>query len=159
MNQTKLDEASAEGVDFGPIALLLAKFSNAVDQKRPKEVSSLFVPDGLFQPADQPIVGQAAIEAFYEARMSDERRRTRHVWSNLIVRPASEGRADFEAILTNYAFEPTISTRDLQLRVINVWGVCVGERSRQWRFETHFSERVYGAVLPLTAAPPPLNKD
>jgi polar amino acid transport system substrate-binding protein len=159
MKQAKLNEASAENIDTGPIALLLAKFSNAVDRKRPKDVSSLFVPDSVFQPADQPIVGPSAIEAFYDARMSDERRRTRHVWSNLVVHPVSEGRAEFEAILTNYAFDPMISVVDLHLRVINVWGVCAGEHPSQWRFETHFSERIYAAALPLMAAPLPLNKD
>jgi hypothetical protein len=150
---------SANGADTGPISLLLAKFSNAVDRKRPRAIASLFTTDGLFNPAGEPMQGPAAIEAFYASRLGDERRRTRHVWTNLIVSPMSDGRVRFEAILTNYAFEPTITSEAVQVRIGNVWGVCSGQDPANWQFETHYFERLYSAFMPLVAAPPPLNKE
>jgi ketosteroid isomerase-like protein len=149
---------SADGADTGPVALLLAKFSNAVDQKQPKEIASLFTPDAMFMPTGEPIQGPPAIETFYESRLGDDRRRTRHVWSNLIVRPMAKGRAHFEAVLTNYAFEPTITDGAVQVRIGNVWGVCSGNQPGEWRFETHYFERLYAAAVPLSMAPPPLTK-
>jgi hypothetical protein len=151
--------APAESADTSPLALLLARFSNGVDQKKPRVIGALFANGAVFQPADQPIVGPEAVETFYAARLTDERRRTRHVWSNLMVRPLPDGRAEFEAILTNYAFEPTVSEETLQVRVGNVWGVCTGGEPTEWRFETHFYQRVYAAAMPLTAEPLPLKKD
>lgn len=151
--------APAESADVGPLALLLARFSNGVDRKKPKAIAALFADGAVFQPADKPIVGPEAVEAFYDGRMTDERRRTRHVWSNLMVRPLPDGRAEYEAILTNYAFEPTVSEELLQVRVGNVWGVCTAGGPTDWRFETHFYERVYAAAMPLTAEPLPLKKD
>jgi hypothetical protein len=151
--------APAESANVGPLALLLARFSNAVDRKKPRAIAALFADGAVFQPVDTPIVGPEAVEAFYAARLADERRRTRHVWSNLLVRPLPGGRAEYEAVLTNYAFEPTVSEESLQVRVGNVWGVCSGAAPTDWRFETHFHERVYAAAMPLTASPLPLKKD
>jgi hypothetical protein len=71
----------------------------------------------------------------------------------------SDGRARFEAILTNYAFEPTIASDAVQVRIGNVWGVCSGRRPEEWRFETHYFERLYSAFMPLSATPSPLKKD
>jgi uncharacterized protein (TIGR02246 family) len=149
---------SVDSADTGPVALLLARFSNAVDQKRPEAIASLFTADGLFAPVGEPMQGPTAIETFYEERLGDDRRRTRHVWSNLIVRPMAEGRAHFEAVLTNYAFEPTIAADAVQVRIGNVWGVCSGEQPGDWRFETHYFERLYSAAMPLSMTPPPLEK-
>lgn len=150
---------SVDSADTGPVALLLAKFSNAVDQKQPKGIAALFTLDGLFMPAGEPMHGPLAIEAFYKSRLGDDRRRTRHVWSNLIVRPMADGRAHFEAVLTNYAFEPSITDSAVQVRIGNVWGVCSGEQPGDWRFETHYFERLYAAAMPLSMTPPPLKKD
>jgi hypothetical protein len=81
--------------------------------------------------------------------MSDERRRTRHVWSNLFVRPVSPQRAHFEVVLTNYAFEPTVSETALQMRIGNVVGQCESDESGAWRFSEHLYERIFATSLPL----------
>jgi uncharacterized protein (TIGR02246 family) len=145
----------ADPAAVGPVALLLAKFSNAVDHKKAEAIADLFTPDGVFQPVDRP--GRPAIAAFFASRFAAEgHRRTRHTWSNIVVRPLSADRADFEAVLTNYAFDPGVSQEQIEVRVGNVWGVCRGKSPDAWRFESHFHERVYAAVMPLLASTPPL---
>jgi hypothetical protein len=150
---------SVDNADVGPIALLLAKFSDGVDQRLPSVIGALFSDQALFQPADKPVIGAATIEAFYAGRLTDERRRTRHVWSNLIVYPLSAGRARFEAVLVNYAFEPAVSEDALQVRVGNVHGVCQGQSPDGWVFEEHVYERIYAAAMPISAQPRPMTKD
>src|SRR5882724_1151803 len=141
---------SEPGLALAGICALLIQFSNAVDQKKPRDIAELFSIEGLFRgPGDTSIRGRAAIQAFYTARMSDERRRTRHVWSNLFVRPVSPQRAHFEVVLTNYAFEPTVSETALQMRIGNVVGQCESDESGTWRFSEHLYERIFATSLLL----------
>ena len=151
--------AAADPAAVGPVALLLAKFSNAVDHKQAETIAVLFAPDAVFAPAGNPVRGQAEIEAFYASRFAgDGLRRTRHTWSNIIVRPVSAVRAEYEAVLTNYVFDPGVSDERIEVRIGNVWGVCGGQTPGAWRFETHYHERVHAAAMPLIAPTPPLQR-
>jgi hypothetical protein len=157
--QEALAKAVANPAAVGPVALLLARFSEAVDHKQAGTIAALFTPCAVFQPAGKPIEGQEAIEAFYATRFAGEdARRTRHTWSNIIARPVSPVRAEFQAVLTNYVFDPAVSEDRLEVRVGNVWGMCGGETPDAWRFETHFHERVHAAAMPLIAPSPPLKR-
>jgi len=106
-------EPSVEAKDVGPIGVLLAKFSSALDRQNVAAAVSLFTEDGVFQPAGSPIRGRAELQSFFAKRHGDVRRRTCHIWSNLIVRPLSEGQAQYEVILTNYVFDPAVSENDV----------------------------------------------
>src|ERR1700730_7802022 len=141
--------ASEDGSDVAGIAALLIRFSDAVDQRRPADVAELFSLEGVFQPGEKSIRGRSAILAFYAARLSDERRRTRHLWSNLFVRPIDPWQARIEVVLTNYAFEPTASAVALQMRIGNVVGRCESDDAGDWRFAEHLYERIFATSLPL----------
>lgn len=151
-------DPSIEAKDVGPIALLLAKFSSALDRHEIGEAVLLFAEDGVFQPAGVQIQGRAELESFFFKRHADARRRTCHTWSNLIVRPLSEGRAQYEVVLTNYVFDPAASEDDVEVRVGAVWGVCRGADPDSWRFESHFHERIHAAAMRLTAPTLPIIK-
>src|SRR4030088_2809080 len=107
--------ASEDGSDVAGVAALLIRFSDAVDQRRPAGIAELFSLDGLFRPGEPSISGRSGIPAVCSARLSDERRRTRHLWSNLFVRTAGPRQARLEVVLTNYAFEPAVSEVALQM--------------------------------------------
>ena len=151
-------EPSIDARDVGPIALLLAKFSSALDRHELGAAILLFAEDGVFQPAGSPVRGRAELEAFFAKRHADARRRTCHTWSNLIVRPLTEGRAQYEVTLTNYIFDPAVSEDDVEVRVGSVWGVCRGDGPDSWCFESHFHERIHAAAMRLTAPPLALAK-
>jgi hypothetical protein len=141
--------ASEAGADVAGIAALLIRFSDAVDQRRPADVAELFSLDGLFRPGEKSIRGRSDIQAFYTARLSDERRRTRHLWSNLFVRPIGPKQMQLEVVLTNYAFEPAVSAVALQMRIGNVTGRCESDDAGNWRFTEHLYERIFATSLPL----------
>ncbi|HWF00058.1 MAG TPA: nuclear transport factor 2 family protein [Caulobacteraceae bacterium] len=147
--------ASASGADVNGVARLLIRFSEAVDSRRPADVAALFAADGLFKPAEKAIIGRSAIEAFYRQRLSDPRRTTRHLWSNLLVTPEADGAARIQVILSNYAFEPAIMQTEVRLRVGMVTGRCVGARG-DWVFAEHLYERSYALRLPVDEAIAPV---
>ncbi|THD70984.1 nuclear transport factor 2 family protein [Phenylobacterium sp.] len=136
--------------DTNGVSLLLLRFSDAVDSRRPQEIAEQFTADSLFRPGASAIHGRAAVEAFYADRLRDPRRTTRHLWSNLHVAPSADDRADIRVVLSNYAFDPAVSETDVQLRVGNVSGVCVRDADGRWRFAEHIYERIYALRLPLS---------
>jgi hypothetical protein len=131
--------STVAGFDTGGVALLLLRFSEAVDSR-------------LFKPGETAIVGPAALEAFYRDRQRDPRRTTRHLWSNLLVTPASDDLVHIRVVLSNYAFDPALSETELQLRVGNVAGVCARDAAGRWRFAEHVYERLFSLRLPLSDA-------
>ena len=135
------------------ISLLLARFSDAVDGRRPDEVARLFMADGLFQPGQTAIRGQTAIEKFYAERLHDPLRRTRHVWANVSISLSGQSTATVMAVLTNYAYDPAVSRTELQQRIGNVTAVCVMDAGATWRFREHIYDRIFAVVLPLADAP------
>jgi SnoaL-like domain len=143
--------AASEGpADTGGIARLLIRFSDAVDQRQPSTIAELFTVDGLFQPGENSVRGRTTIQDFYAARLADVRRRTRHLWANLLVQPELPRRVRFQAVLTNYAFEPAVSESAWQMRIGNVTGICEQDDDGNWRFAEHRYERVLATTLPLT---------
>jgi hypothetical protein len=162
---------SSDAVRLGPIAgsadpdfdtngvsLLLLRFSDAVDCRRPQEIAEQFTADGLFKPGATAIHGAGAVEAFYADRLRDPRRTTRHLWSNLHVAPSAHDRADIRVVLSNYAFDPAVSETEVQLRIGNVSGVCARGADGRWRFAEHVYERLYALRLPLSDPQPPQPK-
>jgi hypothetical protein len=145
-------------IDANGISLLLLRFGEAVDARRPQEIAEQFTADGLFKPAGAAIHGPAAVEAFYSDRLRDPRRTTRHLWSNLRVAPSSDGQTEIQVVLSNYAFDPAVSETEVQLRVGNVSGVCAKGADSRWRFAAHVYERLYALRLPLSDPQPPQPK-
>lgn len=140
--------------DPNGIVLLLLRFGEAVDARRPREIGEQFTADGLFKPAGTAIHGPDAIEAFYSERLRDPRRTTRHLWSNLHVAALADGRADIRVVLSNYAFDPAVSETEAQLRVGNVTGACAKGADGRWRFAEHVYQRLYALRLPLSDPQP-----
>jgi hypothetical protein len=146
------------GFDTNGVSLLLLRFSDAVDSRRPQEIAEQFTAEGLFKPGASAIHGPAAVEAFYADRLRDLRRTTRHLWSNLHLTPSADDRAEIRVVLSNYAFEPAVSELEVQLRVGNVSGACVRGADGRWRFAEHVYERLYALRLPLSDPQPPQPK-
>jgi len=128
---------------------LLYRFSEAVDQRRPDDAARCFTADGIFRRDASRIIGEAAILDLYRQRMSDPRRKTRHVWSNLVEVERTGQTAVVTAILTNYALEPQVSEDELQMRIGNVRGVLARDAESQWRFAEHHYDMAFATKLPL----------
>lgn len=143
---------SVTAPDLAGISLLLARFSDAVDGRRPADAAAQFTEDGVFQPGIDPVRGRSQIEVLYRSRFSDERRRTCHLWSNLQVESTSDTEAELKVVLTNYAFEPKISEETLQFRIGTVSGRCVKDGQGIWRWAEHFYERTFTSCLPVIPA-------
>ena len=141
--------------DLSGVVRLLLRFSDAVDNRDAAQVGALFTRDGLFKPSDTPIQGASAIEAFYRDRFRDPARRTRHLWSNLMITAQTFETASLQAVLSNYAFEPAVSTTEIQLRVGNVSALCRRSAHGDWAFSEHRYERLYAMRLPRSDAPAP----
>lgn len=150
--------SSDPGFDANGVSLLLLRFSEAVDSRRPQEIAEQFTAEGLFKPGDKAMQGPAAIETFYRDRLRDPRRTTRHLWSNLSVTPSAGDRAEIRVVLSNYAFDPAVSETEVQLRIGNVSGVCAKGPDGRWRFAEHVYERLYALRLPLSDPQPPQPK-
>jgi hypothetical protein len=154
------DASSQPGLAGSGVARLLMKFSDAVDGQRVAEIGPLFTDEGLFRPGGDAIQGPEAIGAFYAKRLTDPRRRTRHIWSNLQVERLGEGRARVKVVLTNYAFEPAVSEDQMQMRMGNIDALCEAGPDGEWRFAEHFYERLFAVSFPLNGPPPaPLGKN
>lgn len=147
-------ESNATCCTAASIARLLACFSNAVDSRRPADIAKLFLDEGIFQPAGKAIRGPAAIEIFYVERLRDPLRRTRHLWTNVQIHSHVEGTAAVEAVLTNYAYDPSLSQTEVQHRVGNVAAQCVRDATGQWRFREHCYEPIFALRLPVASVPP-----
>ena len=146
------------GSDLSGVVKLLLRFSEAVDTRDAAQVGALFTQDGLFQPSETAIQGAPAIEDFYRKRFSDPARRTRHLWSNLMITAQDHDAAGLRAILSNYAFEPAVSTTEVQLRVGNVSALCRRGPDGDWVFAEHRFERLYAMRLPRSDAAAPTNE-
>ena len=134
---------------------LLFGFSRAVDRRQPQTVADCFTTDGLFRPGDNEMRGRDAIGAFYQDRLSDPRRVTRHQWANIQVQPLSDNQARLTALLTTYAIEPKTSLTDLQVRIGDVDCLCQRQDDGVWRFAEHLYTRAFTASLPLSAPAAP----
>jgi hypothetical protein len=132
--------------------LILPRFARAVDQRRPEAIAALFTADGLFRPGVPEMRGRAAILSFYQERLSNPRRITRHLWSNVECHLSGEGEARIEAILTNYAFEPAVSETALQMRVGDLQARCVLQDGA-WLFAEHLYTKTYALSVPLSEPP------
>jgi len=135
--------------DAASASAILLRFSDAVDGRLPAQVARLFAADGIFCPGDKQIFGRTSIEAFYTSRLSDPRRSTRHLWSNVQHRLTSDVEAQIEATLTVYAFEPQVSETHLQLRLGNVRCRCILDLEDGWVFSEHLYVRAFAVHLPL----------
>jgi hypothetical protein len=139
---------------FGSCAMepgeVLLRFSQAVDQRRPAMVADLFTADALFRPGRTEVHGSQAIEAFYQARLANPRRTTRHLWSNVEIQRVGAA-AQIRAVLTNYAFEPEVSETHLQMRLGDLKALCVAGPDGGWRFALHLYEPIFAASFPLAA--------
>jgi uncharacterized protein (TIGR02246 family) len=134
------------------IGLLLTGFGDAIDSRRPDDVAALFTADCAFAPPSGEVMrGREAIAAHYRARFADNRRRTCHQWANLRIAPDSGGRADAQAVMTTYAFEPAVSESHAQLRVGKVLGRCERGDDGIWRFAGHRFEMAFPLAIPLRA--------
>ncbi len=143
------------GSNLDGVLRLLLRFSEAVDNRRVDAIAALFTPDGLFQLGPQSVSGPPAVAEFYRERLRDPARRTRHLWSNVMLSSERGRSARFGAVLTNYVFEPSVSTTEVQMRVGDVSGVCRRDARGDWLFVEHRYERTYALRLPLVDAPPP----
>lgn len=136
-------------------ASLLFRFGAAVDRRDPIEVADCFGEESVFRPGDNAMHGREAIGAFYQDRLSDPRRTTRHLWGNLRVERLSTLHARVVALLTTYAVEPKVSLDDLQVRIGDVECLCALHDDGQWRFVEHLYTRAFVASLPLSAPAAP----
>lgn len=138
------------GSAYHGVGILLTRFGDAIDGRRPEDVAGMFTADCSFVPPTGEVVrGREAVETFYRARFADARRRTCHQWANLQVLPDGETLADVQAVMTTYAFEPAVSESHAQLRVGKVLGRCETGHDGVWRFAEHRFEMAFPLSIPL----------
>jgi uncharacterized protein (TIGR02246 family) len=145
-----------QGLVDGPESVL-TRFSRAVDQRRPDAIAAVFTEDGLFRPGAPEMRGRATILSFYQARLSNPRRITRHLWNNVECRISGEGEARIEAILTNYAFEPATSETHLRMQVGDLKALC-RLQDGEWLFAEHLYTKAYVMSVPLAETPVALDE-
>jgi uncharacterized protein (TIGR02246 family) len=138
------------------IAQLLARFAEAVDGRQPEQIAAKFTNDAQFRGGSPDLlVGTEAIRAMYEQRFSaNPQRRTQHLWSNLRTEASGEQEAAYRATLSVYAFEPQRSATTIQMRVIEVEGVCVRGENGAWLLKTQFSKPFFEIQMPLASPLP-----
>ena len=74
-----------------------------VDMKGGAGVSARFVEDGIFEGGGQPLVGRAAIEAFYGWRQARGTRTSRHVITNFRAEFSDARHATTHCVMMLYA--------------------------------------------------------
>lgn len=152
MTDAPLPSAAPDARDSRPgLEALLVGFGRAVDRRQPLAVAECFTDQGLFRPGDTEIRGRDAVSAFYQDRLADPRRVTRHLWGNIHVQPVSPTQARLTALLTTYAIEPKVSLTDLQMRIGDVDCLCQRQDDGLWRFVEHLYVRAFTTRLPLGA--------
>jgi uncharacterized protein (TIGR02246 family) len=156
MTDTPVSPAPSDARDSRPgLEALLFGFSRAVDRRQPEAVADFFTAEGVFRPGDNAVRGRDSIGAFYQDRLSDPRRVTRHQWANIQIQPLSAHEARLTALLTTYAIEPKVSLTDLQVRIGDVDCLCQRQDDGVWRFAEHLYTRAFTASLPLSAPAAP----
>jgi hypothetical protein len=77
--------------DFLEIEQLVQGYTHGIDIG-PEDASWVYTPDGVFASANNRSVnGEKELKAFYEARRKRHNPRQRHLVTNLIVKPTTEG--------------------------------------------------------------------
>lgn len=139
--------------DDNPADILL-RFTAAVDRRDHEAAAACFAENGSFRPGETLIEGVSQIEAFYERRLADPRRRTSHIWANILIDRVDEDHVAVSATLSNYALEPQISETEVQLRIGRVTCELVRDARGTWLFAEQSYEKTFALVLPLSAAGP-----
>ena len=81
---------------------LLTRFGRYADQGDGERLALLFLPSGVLNVNARVAQGQEAIARMTRERTADASRRTRHIWSNLLIEVDDAGEVRTSAIQTTY---------------------------------------------------------
>ena len=110
---------------------LLTAFGRHADRGDGDALAALFTEDGSLTLGEAKVTGRQAIAAFTNERCADAARKTRHVWSNLLVEPHGENA--FTATCIQQTFEQ-VQPQPASVRVNDVEDYIRAEKGGDLRF-------------------------
>lgn len=126
-----------------------------VDHEGGAGVSELFVPDGVFHAGPgEPLVGRAAIEAFYAWRRERGMRTSRHIVTNFHAVFNGDAIARTTCIMMLYGTDGAPPHRGTGAAMIaDMIDDCVRGEDGVWRYARRDFAPLYMGEAPLTVAP------
>ena len=125
---------------------LIAEFAWRIDHANGEGVEELFTPDGVYAFNDWAAEGREQIADFYEQRRARAQRTSRHVYTNLRLRTASEERAAGTCVLTLHAADGPPPLPLSPLMVADYDDLYARGDDGVWRFARRSARLLFGDV-------------
>ncbi len=107
-----------------------------VDLKGGLGVSERYTEDGIFEGGNEPLVGRAAIEAFYSWRMGRGERTSRHVITNFRAEFHDDRTATTYCVMSLYAADgPPVLPSTPPIMITDLIDECVKGDDGEWRYK------------------------
>lgn len=132
------------------IETLIASFAWRIDHVNGEGVADLFTPGGIYAFDGWAAEGREQIAGFYAQRQARGERTSRHVFTNLHLRTATDDRAAGTCVLTLHAADGPPPHPLSPLLVADYDDVYVRGADRVWRFERRSARLLFGDVPDLT---------
>ena len=128
-----------------------------VDMKGGAGVSARFVEDGIFEGGGQPLVGRAAIEAFYGWRQARGTRTSRHVITNFRAEFSDARHATTSCVMMLYAADgaPVLPSTP-PIMITDLIDQCVKCDDGEWRYLRRTFVPLFQGEIAATIPPPHL---
>ncbi len=128
-----------------------------VDLKGGLGVSERYVEDGIFEGGNEPLVGRAAIEAFYSWRIGRGQRTSRHVIANFRAEFQSERNAVTHCVMMLYAADGApILPSTPPIIITDLIDECVKCDDGEWRYKRRTFVPLFQGEIAATVPPPHL---
>ena len=128
-----------------------------VDLKGGLGVSERYVEDGIFEGGNEPLVGRAAIEAFYSWRIGRGQRTSRHVITNFRAEFHDERNAVTHCVMMLYAADGApILPSTPPIIITDLIDECVKCDDGEWRYKRRTFVPLFQGEIAATVPPPHL---
>ncbi len=119
-----------------------------------------YTEDGIFEGGNEPLVGHAAIEAFYAWRIGRGIRTSRHVIANFRADFHSETSATTHCVMMLYAADgaPVLPSNP-PIIITDLIDECVKGADGRWRYSRRTFVPLFQGGAPATVPPAHLAKD
>ena len=128
-----------------------------VDLKGGLGVSERYVEDGIFEGGNEPLVGRAAIEAFYSWRIGRGQRTSRHVITNFRAEFHDDRSATTHCVMMLYAADGApILPSTPPIIITDLIDECVRCDDGEWRYKRRTFVPLFQGEIAATVPPPHL---
>ena len=128
-----------------------------VDLRGGLGVSERYVEDGIFEGGNEPLVGRAAIEAFYSWRIGRGQRTSRHVITNFRAEFHDERNAVTHCVMMLYAADGApILPSTPPIIITDLIDECVKCDDGEWRYKRRTFVPLFQGEIAATVPPPHL---